>query len=51
MKTCIFCGKKIEDESQIINEYDVCFCSKRCLERYQDKLNELKEVVDLDDCC
>lgn len=50
MKKCITCEKSIED-NDVIDKHDVNFCSGECLNQYEEKLKELDDVVDWDDCC
>jgi len=47
---CINCEKVIEP-MQLIEKYDVHFCSHECLATYEIKLKELAKVVDWDNCC
>lgn len=50
MPICIICEKETSKES-IINKYDVFFCSEQCLQQYEEKLKQLEQVTDWDNCC
>lgn len=49
-KKCIICEGKISI-NEVIEKYDVYFCSKNCVKTYEIKLKELNGKIDWDKCC
>ena len=47
---CIVCDK-IEENELFIEKHDVLFCSDDCLNQYELKLEDLKNIMDWDKCC
>ncbi|MFH0780159.1 MAG: hypothetical protein V1928_04905 [Parcubacteria group bacterium] len=52
MKTtkCIVCEKKF-DLNVAISKHDVFFCSEECVVMYEKKLEDIKKIVNWDNCC
>jgi endogenous inhibitor of DNA gyrase (YacG/DUF329 family) len=47
---CITCEKQII-KAQALKDFDVFFCSEKCLVDYKEHLKKINKDFNLEDCC